>query len=81
MCEQIFAAVIRRDEAQTFLIIEPLDRAGCHLPFLIINGSVARILSSVVSHGAGGMIVGARSCCKRGQLPLKQNYKQLLLVV
>src|SRR5438067_4274357 len=28
--EQVFAAVIRRDEAITFRVVEPLDRAGCH---------------------------------------------------
>jgi hypothetical protein len=33
MCEQIFAAAVRRDETKTLCIIEPLHNTGCH--FLI----------------------------------------------
>ena len=28
--EEVFAAVVRGDEAVTFCVVEPLDRAGCH---------------------------------------------------
>ena len=31
MREEIFAAAVRRDETETFRIVEPLDRASCHL--------------------------------------------------
>jgi hypothetical protein len=31
MCEEIFAAIIRRDKAKTLGIIKPLDGANCHV--------------------------------------------------
>jgi hypothetical protein len=39
MREEIFAAAVRGDEAETFRIIEPLDRASRHLlcPFEKLN--------------------------------------------
>src|SRR5574344_845209 len=30
MCEKVFAAVIRRNEAKAFRIVEPFDRTDCH---------------------------------------------------
>lgn len=33
MGEQIFTASVGRDEAETLVVFEPLDRTGCHFQF------------------------------------------------
>lgn len=35
--EDIFAAAIGSDKAKTFCIVEPLNRTGCHISFLITD--------------------------------------------
>src|SRR5439155_17979043 len=48
MDEKVAAAVIRRDEAVSLLVVEPLDRSGRHVnaPFLRLPGALLRTRTS-----------------------------------
>ena len=45
VCEQVFATIIRSDEAEAFGVIEPLDGTSCHIKFpyqiIIKTGKIA----------------------------------------
>src|SRR5260370_4326256 len=58
--EQVLVAVVRRNETKAFRIVEPLDRASCHLEFLKSKPTRERDPRSVTR----GMLASLPVCTK-----------------
>jgi len=68
--EEVFAAVIRRNETKTFCVIEPFDSTDCHVcNFLTKNDQIPGLPDSLVC---------AQSPGAQGNLDCKLNPNRML---